>query len=89
MDMRGIACPNNRWSRVGFNCFVQCSWVECDQSHALFDRVLRKYVKEARVNYAVLKADSQDLNRYLGQVAAVTTSEFTKWTDKRSISAPS
>ena len=47
-----------------------------DQSHAIFDGVLKQYVKNARVDYASLKAHPQDLDRYLNQVAAVNKAEF-------------
>jgi len=39
--------------------------------HSPWDRVLKKYVTEAgRVDYAALKADSGDLDRYVQQIAA-------------------
>lgn len=58
---------------------------EFDQSHALFDAVLKHYVKNSRVDYADLKANPQDLNRYLDQVAAVSKSEFKKWSEPQQI----
>jgi hypothetical protein len=59
--------------------------VEFDQSHALFDQVLKTYVKNARVNYVALKSHPQELDRYLGQVAAVSETEFKSWTEKQQI----
>lgn len=56
---------------------------EFDQSHALFDHVLKIYVKDARVDYAALKAHPQDLNRYLEQVAGVTKPEFKQWNEQQ------
>lgn len=56
-----------------------------DQSHAIFDGVLKQYVKSARVDYAALKAHPQDLNRYLDQVAAVSKAEFKKWSEPQQI----
>jgi hypothetical protein len=56
-----------------------------DQSHALFDAVLKQRVKNARVDYAGLKAHPEDLNRYLGQVAAVRKAEFKKWGEAEQI----
>lgn len=56
-----------------------------DQSHAIFDSVLKQYVKNARVDYAALKAHPQDLNRYLDQVAAVSKAEFKKWSEPQQI----
>jgi hypothetical protein len=58
---------------------------EFDQSHSLFDAVLKQHVKNARVDYATLKAHPQDLNRYLSQVAAVTKVEFKKWSEPKQI----
>ena len=43
------------------------------------------YVKDARVNYAALKAHPQDLSRYLDQVAAVSRAEFKKWNEPQQI----
>lgn len=56
-----------------------------DQSHAIFDGVLKQYVKNARVDYALLKAHPQDLNCYLDQVAAVSKAEFKKWSEPQQI----
>jgi hypothetical protein len=56
-----------------------------DQAHALFTGLLTNYVKDARVDYAGLKAHSEDLNRYLGQVAAVNKAEFKKWSEPQQI----
>jgi len=56
-----------------------------DQSHALFESVLKSDVKNARVNYAALKAHPQELDRFLDQVAAVGESEFKRWTEKQQI----
>jgi len=56
-----------------------------DQSHVIFDGVLKQYVKNARVDYAALKAHPQDLNRYLDQVAAVGKKEFKQWSEPQQI----
>lgn len=56
-----------------------------DQSHAIFDGVLKQYVKKARVDYAALKTHPQDLNRYLGQVAAISKAEFKQWSEAQQI----
>ena len=56
-----------------------------DQSNALFDGVLKQYVKSAHVDYAALKAHPQDLNRYLDQVSAVSKIEFKKWSEPQQI----
>ncbi|MBI4397268.1 MAG: DUF547 domain-containing protein [Elusimicrobia bacterium] len=51
-----------------------------DQGHALYARVLQRFVKDARVDYAALKADPKDLDQYLDQLAAVPEGEFQTWT---------
>lgn len=70
-------------------CFVtltlRSTAADFDQSHAIFDGVLKQYVKNARVDYAALKAHPQDLNRYLDQVAAVSKAEFKKWSEPQQI----
>ncbi len=56
-----------------------------DQSHALFDKVLKSFVSDARVNYTALKAHPQELEGYLAQVAAVSESDFKGWSEKQQI----
>lgn len=52
-----------------------------DQSHASLDGVLKKYVTaDAKVKYKSLKANRTNLDTYLGEVSAVTSSEFNGWT---------
>ncbi len=58
---------------------------EFDQTHALFTGILAQYVKDARVNYAALKAHREALNRYLDRVAAVTKGDFKKWNEPQQI----
>ena len=58
---------------------------EFDHSHAIFNNVLKQYVKDARVDYAGLKAHPEELNRYLDRVAAVPRAEFQKWSEPRQI----
>lgn len=71
---------------LGFN--LSCLTVfaaEFDSSHALFDAVLKQSVKDARVDYAGLKARPQELNGYLSQVAAVSRTTFKGWTEPAQI----
>lgn len=73
---------------VALGCAViasQARAADFDHSHAIFDGVLKQHVKDARVNYAALKARPQDLNRYLDQVAAVSKAEFKKWSEPQQI----
>ncbi len=50
-----------------------------DQSHARLARVLGAVVKDARVDYAKLKASPAELDGYLQDVAAVPAAEFARW----------
>jgi hypothetical protein len=52
---------------------------EFDQSHSRYAKVLTKYVKNARVNYAGLKKDPTDLDAYLKAIATVRPDEFKTW----------
>lgn len=73
---------------VALSCATLTSRVtaaDFDQSHAIFDGVLKQYVENARVDYVALKAHPQDLNRYLDQVAAVSKAEFKKWSEPQQI----
>lgn len=54
-------------------------------SHALLDQVLKTYVKDARVDYAALKAHPRELDRYLDQVAAVREADFKGWSEPQQI----
>lgn len=56
-----------------------------DQTHKVLDKTLNTYVKDALVDYRNLKANRQDLDRYLGQVAAVPEPEFKRWTEKQQL----
>jgi hypothetical protein len=88
MNMRKIL--NIRvWCALALGCFIAASSAaaaEFDQTHALFTVVLTNYIKDARVNYASLKAHPQELNHYLDEVAAVTKPEFKQWTESQQLS---
>ena len=49
------------------------------QSHALLGQVLSRHVAEGRVDYAALKKDPADLDRYLAQLSAVSKEELKSW----------
>jgi hypothetical protein len=48
-------------------------------SHATFVHVLQAHVREARVDYAGLKARPTQLNRYLDEIAAIEPEPFARW----------
>ena len=52
-----------------------------DRTHARFGSVLDAVVKEARVDYAKLKADPADLDGYLQEVVSVPAAEFARWSE--------
>jgi hypothetical protein len=67
-------------------CYIAASsaavpGADFDQSHALFDGVLKQFVRNARVDYAALKAHPQDLNRYLEHLASVAKADFQQWNE--------
>jgi len=52
-----------------------------DQTHARWGRVLTSFVKDAKVDYAKLKADPAELDAYLREIAAVPAAEFVRWSE--------
>lgn len=54
-----------------------------DQTHAAFDRVVRKHVVDGRVDYRAMKSDSGDLNEYLASIAAVPETAFKSWPESQ------
>ncbi len=54
-----------------------------NQSHPLLDKILKTYVKDGLVDYTGLTAHRQDLDRYLGEVAAVPEPDFETWTERQ------
>ncbi len=52
-----------------------------DQNHDRFARVLAASVKDARVDYAKLKAAPTELDAYLKEIAAVPAVEFARWSE--------
>jgi hypothetical protein len=56
-----------------------------DHSHAAFTAVLEAHVRDARVDYAALKANPNALGKYLDTLGAVPKGEFDKWSKPRQI----
>lgn len=50
-----------------------------DHQHTLWGRVLQGFVRDARVDYAGLKARPADLDAYLGTLAATSPEDFARW----------
>jgi hypothetical protein len=51
-----------------------------DHSHSGFTTILKTHVRQGRVDYRALKVSPDELNRYEGELAAVTRQEFGSWT---------
>jgi hypothetical protein len=58
---------------------------EFDHTHAALDRVLKARVKNERVDYVALKADSKDLDAWLKSAGAVSEAEFNRWTQPQQL----
>jgi len=56
-----------------------------DHSYAQFDAVLKKHVRNARVDYPALKAGRAPLDATLKQFGAVTEGEFGRWTQPQQL----
>lgn len=52
-----------------------------DHTHAAFEGVLQRHVRDGLVDYAALKAAPRDLDRYLAALAAVPEAEFKAWSE--------
>ncbi len=59
--------------------------VPFDHQHTLFDEVLGTYVKDGLVNYKALKNDQDNLDSYLKSLAAVTPTQYEKWTRRQKL----
>ncbi|MBL9190146.1 MAG: DUF547 domain-containing protein [Opitutaceae bacterium] len=54
-----------------------------DHSHAAFDALLKRHVREGMVDYAALKAAPQALDGYLSTLGAVPEADFKTWTESQ------
>lgn len=61
-------------------CALAAAAEPFDHAHTLYDGVLRRVVRDGLVDYRALKADPQDLKRYLDTLAEVAEGEFGSWT---------
>jgi hypothetical protein len=50
-----------------------------DQSHSIYDSLLKKYVHNARVDYKGFIASSEEFNTYLKQLGSVSESDYANW----------
>ncbi len=63
---------------VLLNCATLSAAEASAPSHSRFDGLLKKYVKDARVDYAALKAHPEELDGYLGELAKISPAAFGK-----------
>lgn len=57
-------------------CFSQ---TDIDQTHSAFTAILKRQVKDDRVDYETLKRNPTELNTYLETLASVPETTFNKW----------
>ncbi len=58
---------------------VNASAAQFDQTHAMFSALLKRHVKDGRVDYRALKADPAPLRLYLRKASLVQEGEFNRW----------
>jgi hypothetical protein len=56
-----------------------------DFSNELYANVLGSYVTDGLVDYAGLKSDPEDLNKYLKQTSSVSKNAFDRWTESEQL----
>ncbi len=57
-----------------------------DHSHSIYDSLLKKYVKNGRVDYKGFKASSEEFNAYLRNLGSVSESDYSKWSREEKLS---
>jgi hypothetical protein len=50
-----------------------------DQSHSIYDSLLKRYVHNGRVGYKGFIASSKEFNTYLKQIGSVSESDYANW----------
>lgn len=72
-------------SFVVWQCFGEALASDFNHSHPVFGTVLERVVQHGLVDYAALKADPKDLDRYLDQLAAVPEHDFMAFSERQKI----
>ena len=57
-----------------------------DHSHSIYDSLLKKYVKNGRVDYKGFKASAEEFNAYLRNLGSVSESDYSKWPREEKLS---
>jgi len=58
---------------------------EFDHSHRLYEDLLKKHVKDARVDYKGFIDSSEQLDRYLDQLGSVRKQDYSNWTEEQQL----
>lgn len=77
---------------ISFGCLILASLVSVslsretfDQSHSVYNSLLKKYVKNGRVDYSGFIASKQEFVSYLNTLGSVKQSEYGSWTEKEKL----
>lgn len=64
---------------------LSSSAVEFDQTHSVYDGILKKHVTNGLVDYKALKTDSKKLYQYLSTLNSVSETTFNSWKEPERI----
>lgn len=77
---------------IGFACLMLASSVSVslsretfDQSHSVYNSLLKKYVKNGRVDYSGFISSKEEFVSYLNTLGSVNQSEYDSWTEKEKL----
>ena len=68
---------------VGMSIAFCARAADFDQTHPLLYQTVKHHVKNGLVDYAGLKTDRHDLDRYLALTSAVSEPDFKSWSEKQ------
>jgi hypothetical protein len=77
---------------ISFGCLILASLASVglsretfDQSHSVYNSLLKKYVKNGRVDYSGFIASKQEFVSYLNTLGSVKQSEYDNWTEEEKL----
>lgn len=70
---------------VSINASADTAPVPFDQTHEIYQTVLKEYIKDGSVNYAGIKSDPENLKNYLIQTSSITKKEFEAWSQEQQL----
>lgn len=72
---------------ASFTLYLETEEVESfDQSHSIYDSVLKKYVRNGRVDYKGFKSSAEEFDTYLRDLASVRERDYTNWSREEKLS---